>query len=196
MSTKVYSLTFTAGQTQILPQGRFWFIKSASSAVNIEMVKRNGQPNTVDNVGAGTKFNGLETDRWYELKITSAGVQNIEIVIADDATVDFSNAVSVTGTAVTQEAPFATFAPPVDVAVATATSSDIAANASRRAIVIGSLSTNTPATLNLRVRSTGGTTEAGIELQPGMSVRIPTTAAVRIRNNDANSQTYWYYEEV
>lgn len=196
MSTRTYTLNFLGAGMLPLPQGRFFMIKQATSALNISARRRDGQPVEFTNVGAGLQYNSLETLGWYSLEVTSTAAQVVEIVISDEASVTFSNAVSVTGIAQTQEQPFPTFAPPADVSIPAANHQDIAANAARRAIVIGSLASNAPATTNLRVRDQTGTAAAGIELQPGTSVRIPTTAALRIRNNDANAQSVWYYEEV
>lgn len=195
MSTKSYTLNFTAAGMLPLPQGRFFMIKSATSALSISARRRDGQPVEFVNVGAGLQYNSLETLGWYSLEVTSAAAQVVEIIISDEASVTFANLVSVAGSVTVQDQPFATFAPPADASIASAASLDIAANAARRAIVIGSLASNAPATTNLRVRDQAGTTAAGVELQPGTSVRIPTTAALRIRNNDANAQNVWYYEE-
>lgn len=196
MSTRTYTLNFLGASMLPLPQGRFFLIKDATASLSISARRRDGQPIDFEDVGAGMFFNGLETQRWYSLEVTSAVAQVVRIVISDDASVGFANVVSVAGSVTTQENPFATYTTPVDVSIPTADHLDIAANPARRAIRIGALANNAPATTNLRIRDQAGTTAAGIELQPGMSERIPTTAALRIRNNDANAQSVWYYEEV
>jgi hypothetical protein len=187
---------FLAAGMLPLPQGRFFMIKTATAALTINARRRDGQPVEFVNVGAGLQYNALETLGWYVLEVTSAVAQVVEIVISDEAAVTFANAVSVTGVTQTTESPFPTFAPPPDVSIAAASHLDIPANPARRAIVIGSLASNVPATTNLRVRDASGTAAAGPELQPGLSTRVPTTAALRIRNNDANAQSVWYYEEL
>lgn len=75
-----------------------------------------------------------------------------------------------------------------DVAVLTANQSVIAANPLRRAILIGSLSTNGGA---LRV---GKTAAQGVELLPGMSVTIESTASIIVRNDSGVTNTYWQLE--
>jgi hypothetical protein len=194
MSTRVHTLTFTPAQTQVLPQGRYWLIKSAASALDLEMVKRNGQPNRVENVGAGTKFNGLDTDRWYELKITSAAAQVVEIVIADESTVDFTNAVSVTGTAATAELPSATISTPARQTRATGGATTIAANPLRRRITIANPSDNATPGL-LYVQAVGAGAGRGIPLDSGLFLELRTTAAIDIRNDSGASVDFTTFEE-
>lgn len=193
MSSRLHVLTFTAGQTQILPQGRYWFIKSASvGALDIEMVKRSGQPNSVTNIGAGAKFNGLETDRWYELRITSASIQVVEFYIGDDATLDFTNAVSIVGTAAFAEAPSTVLTSTSDVNInnATTNTASIPANPLRKRVTVGALAANTG---NIRLIDLTG--NFYIELQPGMFVELKTTANVRVRNDSGATQQFYSVEE-
>jgi hypothetical protein len=194
LSTKVHTLSFTPGQQQILPQGRYWLIKSAASALTLEMVKRNGQPNTVENVGAGTKFNGLETDRWYELKITSAAAQIVEIVISDESTIDFTNAVSVTGTAATAELPSGVVATPARQTRASGGATTIAANPARRRITICNPSDNATPGL-LYVQAVGAGAGRGYPLDSGLSAEFKTTAALDVRNDSGVSVDFTTFEE-
>lgn len=192
MSTKIYTLTFTAGQTQILPQGRFWMIKAAASALNIEARKRSSQPTTFDGVGAGVKFNGLESDRWYELHITSAAVQTVEIVLSDDSTVDFSSAVSVVGAAVFQDQPASALATPAPDVIATGAALSVPASATRRRITISSDPTGTG---NVYIQAVAAGAGRGIPLQPGNYVEVKGSYAFDVRNDSGVSVTVTRFEE-
>src|SRR5688572_14662431 len=169
MSTRIYTLTMAAGVTQILPQGRFFMIKSAASALNIEARKRNGQPQIFENVGAGLQYNALESDKWYELHVTSGGVQTVEIVISDEAQVTFASVVSVAGTAAIVELPAAALATPAADVIANASALAVAASATRRRITLSALSTNTGSVF---IQATGAGAGRGIELQPGTFVEL------------------------
>lgn len=79
-----------------------------------------------------------------------------------------------------------------DIVIASGGNQVIAANALRRSITIGSLSSNAPATTNLRVQ--GSDAIGGVELQPGMYYNIQTNAALNIHNGDANGQTIYVQE--
>lgn len=90
-----------------------------------------------------------------------------------------------------------------DVVVPTVTiDTTITANAARKALVVGSKSTNAPgAGLNLRLQGgAGSASQLGIELQPGMSFTFQGTfpvsvAAYAVYNPAAVSQTYWWAEQ-
>jgi len=178
-------------------RGNVFILFSATAAVNLRLDAR-GTSEGFDNITGGIRVQRVSP--WDTGIIIGAPgttvvwIVGYENVLADLADV-FLQVTTVAGTVAVAPAPTATFDSAADVSVATASSSDIAANLLRRSINIGSLSTNAPATVNLRVRDQTGTTDEGIELQPGMSVRLETTAALRIRNNDANAQSYWVIEE-
>jgi len=196
LTTEVLSATLTAGVQSTFGQGRIWYLKVATGAMTViaEKLGTGGIVRRFINVGAGFKFKAEEgAPGWDYLRVTSPTTQNIEIIIGDDD-VEVANAVSITGAATILEQPSATIATPDDVAVATVSNSDIAANPARRRITIGALSTNADP-LPLRVRTTAGTTGAGIELQAGTFVELKTTSAIRVRNPGAVSQSYWILEE-
>lgn len=195
MTTEVLAVVATAATPLYFGQGRIWYLKAATSAVTIECRKSGQGSQNVRrfiNVAAGFKFKAEVGDGWDILALTSALTQNIEIIIGDDD-VEVANAVSVTGSVTVQESPFTTPVTPADTAVGAGGNSVIAANPARRAIVIGSLAANAPATTNLRVAASAAA--AGYELQPGMYERIVTTGALTVFNGDATAQTYWIFEE-
>lgn len=192
MSTKTYTLHFTGPGMLPLPQGRFFMIKSASAALDIVARRRDGQPTEFQNVGAGLKFNALETQRWYQLDVSSSVAQVVEIVISDEAQVDFSNTVSVAGTAQTEEMPSQAISTPAGGTLATGTQANIAANPARRRITISNWSQSGG---SIYVRDQAGTSDAGIEIQPGMGFTLHTVAALRIVNNSGASASYTILEE-
>lgn len=86
-----------------------------------------------------------------------------------------------------------------DIAIAGgATQTVIAANASRKFVRIGSLSTNAPSSnppVSLRVRLSGKIV-GGTEIQAGTSYDFPETSALDVYNGDASAQTVWVQEFV
>jgi hypothetical protein len=82
----------------------------------------------------------------------------------------------------------------VHTALANAGTDNIAANPNRRAIIVGVLSS---ATGSLFVGQSGATDAThGIEIQPGMTYRLETTAALSIYNASGAAQTYYVVEEL
>ena len=178
-------------------RGNLLILFSSTAAVNVRLV-RDGHTEGFDNITGGVRIARIKP--FDSVRIVGApGTTVVYIVgqenVNEDRVEVFLQVTTVAGTVAVAAAPTTTLTTPVDVSVATATSSDIAANPLRRKITISALSTNAPATLNLRVRDQAATTEAGFELQPGMSVTLETIAALRIRNNDANAQSYTIVEE-
>jgi len=194
MTTEVLSQALTGGVKATFGQGRVFYIKTATSALNIE-AKRAGGANSVRkfiNIGAGFKFTADVGEGWDLLEVTSAVGQTLEIVVGDDD-VDVANAVSVSGVANIQETPSATIsASAADVSVGNGAASAIAGNAARRRITVCALSTNTG---SLRIQSPGAGANKGLELQPGIFIELRTTAAFDIRNDSGASQSYSVFEE-
>lgn len=207
MTTEVITQALAAGVQATYGQGRIWYLKTASSPINLraESAGTGAVVRNFNNIAAGAKFVADPGDGWTYLRVTSQLAQTIEIVVGDDD-VSFSNAVSIVGTppvsiasgvgaggsVVVLERPGASLAAPADVVLATATALSIAANGARQRITIGSLSTNTG---NVRVQPTGAGAGKGLELQPGTYVGVPTTAAIDVRNDSGANQTIWQLEE-
>ena len=136
----------------------------------------------------------LVADEFHQVRITSTLAQSVTVVIADEPQ-DVSNITSSGSGGPPQqiEAPSSTVATPDDNALPAATTEAIAANPARRRITIGVLSTETVA---IRVQAAGANDLSGVEIQPGMSYRFDTTAALDVRNNDgAVATSYWIFEE-
>jgi hypothetical protein len=189
----------TAGQTTVLGRGRIFNVLQASSPISVVADRRSnagGQTlNRVFNsIPAGSKFTAKDGEEWTYLRITSALTQTITIFVGDDD-MQFNNAVTVTGTAVVSVSPSNTLNCSADKTLA-ANSTDAAsipANAARRRVTIGLLSSS--AATKIRVSDTGATTR-GFEIQAGTFTEFDTTAALGIRNDTAAIATYYIVEEV
>ena len=195
MTTEVLAATLTAGQQYTFGQGRIWYLKTATSPLNVtaEQSGSSAKIRKFINVGAGFKFVAPEGDGWTFLRVTSALSQNIEMILGDDD-VSVANAVSVTGSVTTLMLPStALTVSAADSVIVTAAALAIAANLSRRRITVGSLSTNTG---SVRVQSTGAGANKGLELQPGTFMELDTTAAFDVRNDSGASQTVQVLEEI
>lgn len=191
-------------RTQVIPangrleigRGNLFILFAATAAVNLRL-ERSGNSEGFDNITGGIRVQRLNS--WdFAVIIGAPGttvqwITGSENVVEDKADV-FLQVTTVAGTVAVASAPTTTFTTPVDVLVGAGASSDIAANPLRRAITIGADVANADP-LPLRVRDQAAVTEAGIQLQAGMSVRLETIAAIRIRNNGAVGQTYSISEE-
>lgn len=193
MTTEVLSAPLSAGVQFTLPQGKFFYIVSATAALNLiaegpttEVVKFTG-------VGAGLKYGPVGEDkRWKYLRVTSAVAQNATFIVGDDD-VSIANAVTIAGLVQVEEAPFSLFSPQNDKNVTAGTADTIAANLARKTIAIGNLSTNAA---NFRIaEGGGGSATRGIELQPGLFVTLKTTAALDVWNTGGADQSYWMLEQ-
>jgi hypothetical protein len=192
MTTEVLALALTAAAQSTFGQGRIFYVKTATAPLSIiaESNSKSGKVRKFTNIFAGFKFKADAGDGWDRLRVTSATSQNIELIIGDDD-VEVSNAVSVTGAVTTVASPSSSIASAADIAVATATATTIAANLARRAIIVGSLSTNTG---SVRVQLVAAGASHGLELQPGTWETFPTTAALDVRNDSGVTCTIWTFE--
>jgi hypothetical protein len=183
MASRNYLQTLGAGQVIRLPAGRFFMVRTASAPLDITAEGRPGAPVDFIGITAGSRFGPLpEGMGWRHLRVTSASAQNVEIIISDDGDFDVANTVSVAGAVATTDVPSSSIVATANTTVGVSSSLDIAANLSRRRITIcNDLNSQT----HVWVRDQTGTASGGIQLAPGMAVTLETTAAIRIRNNDA-----------
>lgn len=134
-------------------------------------------------------------DYFSRVILTSAFAQTVRVLIAEFPQ-DISNISTGGGGgvgSVVSEQPSATITTPADVALAATDTDTIAANASRRRITIGVLSTSP---VGVRVKKEGDAGARGLEISPGTFVEIRTTAALDIHNTDAaDAATYYVFEE-
>jgi hypothetical protein len=194
MQTRTFTLTFTGAGSQRLPGGVFFFIATATAALDLALTEQNGTTSQMLGVGAGARLRRPNEPAWRYTDITSASAQVVKIIISEDAEFDVANTVTVSGSVTVQDVPATAMADTADTALAAAATSVIPANASRRKIVIGVPSS---ALNSVRV-STAGTAGRGIEIQPGQFAPFDTTAALTVRNDDTfgtAAATSFYAEE-
>lgn len=140
---------------------------------------------TGEGIFVGTGFKNL--------KVRSAVAQTVRVMVADEPQVTGGGTGASGGSpTIVSELPSSAIATPAANVIATGAALAIAANASRRRLTISSLSTNTGSVF---VQANGAGAGRGIELQPGMSVEIKTTAAVDVRNDSGANQTVMQFEE-
>jgi hypothetical protein len=181
MSTRTYSYSIGAGGTAVAPGGRFFYVKSATSSINISTRGTPSSPVDFIGVGAGLKFGPVEADKtWRFLDITSAVAQVVEIVISDDAEVDIASTVNVAGSVMVTDVPSTLVATPARIATNITTDTVLAAaNLTRRRVTIQNPSGNSD---SVNVGPDGSlSTTRGVELEPGMSFEFATTAAISAR---------------
>jgi hypothetical protein len=193
MSTRTYSLPFTAAGTIPLPGGVFFYVKSASAALTITTRGSTTAPIEFVNVGAGLRFGPVDIDkRWTYLDVASASAQTVEVIVSDDAEVDIASTVNVAGSVTVVELPATVVASPAPNVIANGGILSIAASASRKRIKICSDPANAG---NVYIQAPGAGAGRGIPLQPGMYEEVQGTYAFDVRNNSGASCTVTQYEE-
>lgn len=193
MSARNYSQSIGAGATITLPAGRYFYVRTAVSAIDIRTEGNPGAPVEFIGVSAGAKFGPVaEGQGWRFLKVTSATAQTVEIVISDDGDFEIASSVTVAGSVLTAEAPATTVTNSAPVTRANATQGAlIAANTSRRRIIV------TPDSANLGIcyaRTVGGANNLA-ELAPGQAWQFRGTYALEVRNDTGAVATFYLFEE-
>lgn len=193
MSARNYAFSIGAGAQVRLPAGRYFFVRTASAAINVTTEGNPGSPLSFKGISGGTKFGPVDQGQgWTYLIIQSASAQNLEIVISDDGLFDVANTVTVSGAVTTTDQPSTAIATPAGIAVASGTAQTIAANLARRRITICNPST---ATGSVFAQAVGAGAGRGIEIQPGTAVEFRTTAAIDVRNDSGALVTVTTFEE-
>lgn len=202
MSARNYTATFGAGETKRFPAGRYFYILSASSSLNVvtEGAAR-GSPVQLDGIGAGSRFGPVEADNaWKYLVVTSPAAQTVVITVSDDGEFEVAASVTVAGVAAVSEQPASTITntAPVD-ANSGAETTLIAANASRRRVQITADPLNTEGTTTATkgglIRATTGG-NAIDDLQPGVSKWFNYTGALFVRNDSGGTNRFYVREEL
>jgi len=193
MSARNYQQTLSAGQQIDLPGGRYFFIRTAASALNIATKGNPGAPVTFDGVGAGTKFGPVLPDQaWKQLSVTSPAAQAIEIIISDDGLFDVANTVTVSGSVTTQTTPASSVADTAPVTLATASAAVLfAANVTRRRVRVFVDSNNAGSCFG----RTGAATNNIVELQPGVEYQFDGIYGLQVRNDTGSNATFYIFEE-
>lgn len=195
MTTELFQYTFDGSgtDTKTTPGGKFFYVVQAVSALTIFA---DGPPKAVNRfvgIGAGLKFGPVSDDQaWRYLRITSAGAQTITIIVGTDD-VDIANAVTISGLVQTVVTPATGMVTVADVNVNAGAQGAIAANAARRSITIGNISTNLA---SFRIAEAGAAAaNRGDELQPGQNITYFNTGALSIFNTGAANQSYTKSEQ-
>jgi hypothetical protein len=202
VSIDSYSVLIPATGVWKFPQmANFLFLLTASAPIQIQL--QGGSANeTFQGLTGGLRLKRVKL--WQNTNITGAAGTTATVYLGsesarNDDTDYIQTIATIAGGQVNVVQQASPNAPTnhADVAVlTTVVDTTIAANAARRSLAIGSLSSNAPATKNLRVQGGAGTAAAnGIELQPGTFVTLLTQGAVAVYNPDANTQTYWWQEQ-
>lgn len=195
MTTELFTYTFDGSGTdqKTTPGGKFFYVVQATAALTI---RADGPPKSINKfigIGAGLKFGPISDDQaWRYLRITSAAAQTVTIIVGDDD-IDIANAVTISGLVQTVVTPSTGMASVADVAVAATTQAPIAANAARKSITIGNISTNLA---SFRIAEAGAAAaNRGDELQPGQFITYFNTGAFSIFNTGAAGQSYTQTEQ-
>jgi hypothetical protein len=189
------------GQMQ-LDSGNFFFLLASASALPITFLAQYGGP-TENMIGIPVGTQIYRVKSWNTLTLTGTPGAVIQFwhgygFTRQDYTnfqAAFATVNTAAGTALAVVPGLGSAISPIDradIVVAAGGNAVIAANPLRRSITIGSLSTNVPATTNLRLQ--GSDAIGGVELQPGTYYNEATTAALNVHNGDANAQTIWVQE--
>lgn len=193
MSARNYSQTLGAGETITLPAGRYFYVRTALTAIDVVSEGNPGSPARFIGISAGAKFGPVSEGRgWKKLKVTSALAQSIEIVISDDGDFEISSSVTVAGSVLTSEAPASSVTDLPAVSRLNATQGAlIAANVTRKRITVTASSANAGICF---VRAVGGANNLA-ELAPGMSWQFKGTYALEVRNDTGAAANFYLFEE-
>jgi hypothetical protein len=195
------NLPGTPNGAMSLDSGNFFFLLSAAAAINLLIQYATGATEIMQGIQAGSQIKRVKpwqrailtgtastaVSFWHGYEFSREDQTNFQSTIAT-----ISGAVSVVQALATY-----TLTDHADVTVAATTlDTTIAANAARHGVNVGSLSSNAPATKNIRVGNSTMTAAGGrgTELQPGQFISLFTPNAVYVANPDGNPQVYWWEE--
>lgn len=191
---RVHRIILTAGQALPFDMvGSFVKVLAATGAFTLrpESRAKKGTPGRIYaesldlTVGAKARFPGT-FDLVRVTDVSGAG-NTIDLLVGegDHDSDSIVGSVSVNNTAAV------TLDSSADVTLATATSQDIAANATRRELILEADATNTG---DLFIRDQSATTSEGKRLKPGETVFLSFKGALRVRNNSGANQTFGIVE--
>lgn len=189
---QLFNWNLTAGtQAKWFGAGRYLRLVEAVGSVSIEVEYEAPETDRISSTlikGIGVDLSHpVSKERIKSIGFTAATTQILTVLVSEFPTTDsrLSGSVSV--------APAGAMVAGVYTALANTATANIAANASRRALTIGVKSS---ATGSLNAGPAGGADAThGVEIQPGMTYRFETTAAIDIYNGSGATQTYYTIEE-
>lgn len=180
----IKNFSYTLAANERLPIQRVGdFVRVLTAATSLEIAPEDTERVEVRQ-GIGVKFDSEFT---FVALYNGATPQTVELYVGS-GTVDDAR---LNGAVNALIEPGSTGVNTADVTIANAATNTIAANGSRRKLVVGALSTNTG---SLRAGFNVGAT-TGVELQPGLSYTFESTAAIKIYNGTGANQNYWVQEE-
>jgi hypothetical protein len=195
MSVQNYVQQFAAGQTSKFPGGRAFYIRQASSPVNIVTYGKPASPVNLTGIAAGSKLGPVPVDlRWDYLEVTSPAAQTVEVVISDEGEFEEAGVVTIAGTVTVTQLPASSMTdlPPVSVPSGVLTAL-IAANTSRKRVTV--CVPSTPGLSSVFLRSAGGANNL-LEVQAGTFVSLTNTAAISAFQSSGAAVDVLILEEV
>lgn len=208
MPVDTYTGTLPATGVFKLPNpGNFFFLLNASAPLTVQLQgglvgATGGAANeTFQGLSAGLRVQRLKS--WGNLNLIGAAATTFTIFYGtetprEDSTDYVQTIATIAGNVVT--VPGAMTGGVVDHADVTVSASTIdttiTANGARKFVLVGSFSTNAPATAgaNLRVGGASLAVNQGVELQPGQFISYQENTAIHVNNPDTASQKYWWQE--
>ena len=183
---KVFSKTFTGGDTVKFPSGKYFRLITTSSAVNMTFYGSSGEVLAViENLQAGLAIDAADFGvvGFGSVDITSASAQTVVAVISN-MPVQYDR---LTGSIAVTTTPPATLDSLADDSVATvATELIAAADTDRHELIISNLAANTA---TFRIGDSGAGAANGVPLAPGETLILGTSAAVYAYNPAAGAQS-------
>ena len=194
---QLYNQVLPPGGTMALDSGNFFFLLGSALAVNLLIMYPTGSTEIMNGIQAGSQIKRVKTWSRAQLSGTAGSLVNFwhGYEFSREDQTNFQSVIATISGNVTVVPGIGSANSPTDradVVVAAGGNAVIAANPLRKSITVGSLSTNAPATTNLRLQGTDAI--GGIELQPGTYYNIQTAAGLNIHNGDANNQTIYVQE--
>lgn len=188
---KNYTHTFNGSGTDtwFVPAAKGKHVRVMSAGAPIDVITL-AQGQQIDEGLALQGGDGFESAQFDSVQVDSATAQTVEIAVSQLPIESNRTA----GGSVKITTPTGALSS-ADQVIAPGGTYTVPANPGRTALVLGSLSANTPAATNLRA---GSAAAAGVgrEISPGMDKVFNTTAAIKIFNGDANAQTVTIDEEL
>ena len=169
-----------AGETANFAGGNYFRIMESVAAVTVRFYKDGSEVGKAEGVLSGFWAEAAPDDSFDKVTVYSATAQTIKVTVASGK-MGYDR---ITGSVAVAKATGASDA--AHVALASGATDTIALDATRRALIIGSLANNGGNFLN----GPAAGANRGRELQPGMESIWNTTAAIKIYNQTANNMTY------
>lgn len=178
-------VTLAAGATKTIPRyGRVYHCLAVTTDGQVQ-IGLGYEPTEFLYAGVGEVLGPGEPE-WREITLYNSGAtsQTVRLKTAFGGIVDnrFIPASGAIPVSFTEPAQSNTLETTADQSVTASSYVDIAADTTRREIMISNLDT----ALSLRVRDTASTATAGTPLPPGATITLQTTAAVRVKNPNAS----------